>query len=114
MIVYSIPKIEDIQKRIDILKTQENVDTALIEQLEEMKKDSEVQIRANLDPMEEIKGFKSVTDMVRDEQNAMVNGIRQTLSDESLQIIKKQIEIDSGIFRSKYPELLDYITSLED
>ena len=111
---YSIPKIDDIQNRIDILKTQENVDTALIEHLEELKKDSEVQIRANLDPMEEIKGFKSVSDMVREEQNAIVNGIRQTLSDESLQIIKKQIEIDPGIFRSKYPELLDYIKSFED
>lgn len=111
---YSLPKIEDIQNRIDILKAQENVDHDLIEHLEEMKKASEVQFRADLDPMKEIKGFKSVHDMVRDEQNAIVNGIRQTLSSESLQKINKLIELDPGIFRSKYPELFDYMMSLED
>ena len=111
---YSFPKIEDIQKRIDILKTQENVDPNTIELLEEMKKASEVQIRADLDPMEEIRGFKSVHDIVRDEQNAIVNGIQQTLSNESRQIINKQIELDPKIFRSKYPELFDYLISLKD
>jgi hypothetical protein len=111
---YSFPKIEDIQKRIDILKTQENVDPNTIELLEEMKKASEAQIRADLDPMEEIKGFKSVHDIVRDEQNAIINGIQQTLSNESMQIINKQIELDPKIFRSKYPELFDYVISLKD
>ena len=111
---YSFPKIKDIQMRIDILKTQENVDPDIIELLEEMKKASEVQMRADLDPMEEIKGFKSVHDMVRDEQNAVVKGIQQTLSNESMQIINKQIELDPRIFRSKYPELFDYMRALED
>ena len=111
---YSLPKIEDIQNHIDILKTQENVDPDLIEHLEEMKKTLEVQIRADLDPMEEIQGFKSVQDMVRDEQNAIVKGIRQNLSKESIQMINTQIELDPGIFRSEYPELFDYIMSLED
>ena len=55
---YSFPKIEDIQNRIDFLKTQENVDLDIIELLEEMKKTSEVQMRADSDPMEEIKGLK--------------------------------------------------------
>jgi hypothetical protein len=110
---YSIPKIEDIQKRIDFLKTQENVDLDTIELLEEMKKVSEVQTREDLDPMEEIKGFKSVHDIVSDEQIAVVNGIRQTISKESLQIINEQIELDPKIFRSRYPELFDYITALE-
>ena len=111
---YSFPKIEDIQKRIDILKTQENVDPDIIELLEEMKKASEVQIRADSDPMEEIKGFKSVHDIVRDEQNSIIKGIQQTLSNESMQIINKQIELDPRIFRSKYPELFDYVTALKD
>jgi len=111
---YSLPKIEDIQNHIDILKTQENVDPDLIENLEEMKKALEVQIKADLDPMEEIQGFKSIQDMVRDEQNAIVKGIRQTLSKESIQMINKQIELDPGIFRSKYPELFDYVMSFED
>ena len=111
---YSFPKIKDIQMRIDFLKTQENVDPDIIELLEEMKKASEVQMRADLDPMEEIKGFKSVHDMVRDEQNAVVKGIQQTLSNESMQIINKQIELDPRIFRSKYPELFDYMRALED
>ena len=44
---YSFPKIEDIQNRIDFLKTQENVDHDLIELLEDMKKASEVQIRVD-------------------------------------------------------------------
>jgi hypothetical protein len=111
---YSFPKIKDIQMRIDILNTQENVDPDIIELLEEMKKASEVQIRTNLDPMEEIKGFKSVHDMVRDEQKAVAKGIQQTLSNESMQIINKQIELDPRIFRSKYPELFDYMRALED
>ena len=111
---YSFPKIEDIQKRIDILKIKEDVDPDIIELLEEMKKASDVQIRANSDPMVEIKGFKSVHDIVRDEQNAIVKGMQLTLSNESIQIINKQIELDSRIFRSKYPELFDYVTALKD
>lgn len=111
---YSLPKIEDIQNHIDILKTQENVDPDLIEHLEEMKKVLEVQISADLDPMEEIQGFTSIQDRLRDEQNEVVKGIRQTLSKESIQMINKQIELDPIIFRSKYPELFDYIMSFED
>jgi hypothetical protein len=110
---YSIPNVKDIQKRIDYLKTQENADLDTIELLEEMKKVSEVQIREDLDPIEEIKGFKSVHDIVRDEQIAIVNDIRQSISKESLQIINKQIELDPKIFRSKYPELFDFITALK-
>jgi hypothetical protein len=111
---YSLPKTEDIQKRIDILKTQENVDHDIIQLLEEMKTASEIQIRADLDPMDEIKGYKSVHDVVKDEQDAVGKGIQQTLSKESIQLINKQIELDPGIFRSKYPELFDYVTKLKD
>lgn len=111
---YSFPKIEDIQNRIDILKTQENTDPDLIELLEEMKKASEVQIRVDSDPMGEIKEFKSVQDLVRVEQASIIKGIRQTLSNESIQIINKQIELDPVIFRSKYPELFDYVKTLKD
>jgi hypothetical protein len=111
---YSVPKIEDIQNRIDILKTQENVDPDIIELLEEMKKTSEVQMRADSDPMEEIKRFKNVHDIVRDEHEEIGNGIKQTLSKESIQIINKQLELDPGMFRSKYPELFDYVKSLKD
>jgi hypothetical protein len=110
----SFPNIEDIQNRIDILKTQENVDPDIIELLEEMKKTSEIQIRADSDPMEEIKGFKNVHDMVRDEHDAIRNGMGQTLSNESLQIIHKQLELDPVMFRSKYPELYEYVKSLKD
>ena len=35
---YSFPKTENIQNRIDVLKTQENIDHDLIELLEELKK----------------------------------------------------------------------------
>jgi predicted DNA-binding transcriptional regulator AlpA len=111
---YSFPKIEDIQNRIDILKTQENTDPDLIELLEEMKKASEVQIRVDSDPMGEIKEFKSVQDLVRVEQASIIKGIRQPLSNESIQIINKQIELDPVIFRSKYPELFDYVKTLKD
>ena len=111
---YSFPKIEDIQNRIDILKTNENVDHDLVELLEEMKKASEVQIRVDSDPMEEIREFKSVEDLVRTEQDFIIKGIRQTLSKESIQIINREIELNPVIFRSKYPELFDYIMSLED
>ena len=111
---YSIPKIEDLQNRIDVLKTQENIDPNLIEHLEEMKKVLEASTSADLDPMEDIQGYKSVQDMVKDEQNAILRGIRQNLSKESLELINKQIELDPGIFRSKYPELFDYMMSLED
>jgi hypothetical protein len=112
---YSIPKIEDLQNHIDVLKTQENIDPDLIEHLEEMKKVLEASTpRADLDPMEDIQGYKSVNDMVIDEQNAILRGIRQNLSKESLEMINKQIELDPGIFRSKYPELFDYMMSLED
>jgi hypothetical protein len=111
---YSFPKIEDIQNRIDILKTQENTDPDLTELLEEMKKVSEVQIRVDSDPMGEIKEFKSVQDLVRVEQASIIKRIRQTLSNESIQIINKQIELDPVIFRSKYPELFDYVKTLKD
>jgi len=111
---YSFPKIEDIQNRIDILKTNENVDHDLVELLEEMKKASEVQIRVDSDPMEEIREFKSVEDLVRTEQDFIIKGIRQTLSKESIQIINREIELNPVIFRSKYPELFDYIITLKD
>ena len=111
---YSFPKTEDIQNRIEILKAQENIDHNLIELLEEMKKASEVQIRVDSDPMGEIKEFKSVQDLVRVEQASIIKGIRQTLSNESIQIINKQIELDPVIFRSKYPELFDYVKTLKD
>ncbi|MGB9200987.1 hypothetical protein [Methanobacterium sp.] len=111
---YSFPKIEDIQKRIDILKANENVDHDLIELLEEMKKASEVQIRVDSDPMEEITDFESIEDIVRNEQDSFIKGIRQTLSKESMQIINREIELNPIIFRSKYPELFDYIVTLKD
>jgi hypothetical protein len=111
---YSIPKIEDLQNHIDVLKTQENIDPDLIEHLEEMKKVLEASTSADLNPMEDIQGYKSVQDMVREEQNAILRGIRQNLSKESLELINKQIELDPGIFRSKYPELFDYMMSFED
>jgi predicted DNA-binding transcriptional regulator AlpA len=111
---YSFPKTEDIQNRIDVLKAQENIDHDLIELLEEMKKASEVQFRVDSDPLEEIKEFKSVHDIVMDKQDSIIKGIRQTLSNESIQIINKQIELDPVIFRSKYPELFDYIITLKD
>ena len=111
---YSFPKIEDIQNRIDILKTNENVDHDLVELLEEMKKASEVQIRVDSDPMEEIREFKSVEDLVRTEQDFIIKGIRQTLSKESIQIINREIELKPVIFRSKYPEFFDYIITLKD
>jgi hemerythrin-like domain-containing protein len=110
----SLPNVEDIQNRIDVLKTEENVDQDFIEHLEEMKKVLEVQNREDSDPMEEIQGYKSVQDIVKDEQNIILNGLRQTLSKESLQMITKQIESDPGIFRTKYPELFDYMMTLED
>ena len=111
---YSFPKIEDIQNRIDVLKTNENVDHELIELLEEMKKASEVQIRVDSDPMEEIKEFKSVEDIVRDQQDSIIKGIGQTLSNESIKIINREIDLDPIIFRSKYPELFDYMITLND
>jgi hypothetical protein len=110
---YSFPKIEDIQKRIDILKENENVDQELVELLEDMKKASEVQIRVDSDPMEEIREFKNIEDTVRTEQNSIIKGINQSLSNESIQIINKEIELDPVIFRSKYPELFDYIMTLK-
>jgi hypothetical protein len=110
---YSFAKVEDIQNRINILKTQENVDPDIIELLEEMKKTSEV-YRSNSDPMGEIKGFKSVQDIIRDEQKGIEKGIQQRLSNESLHIINKEMELDPKIFRTKYPELFDYITALKE
>ena len=110
---YSFPKVEDIQNRIDFLKTQDNVDYDLIELLEDMKKASEVQIRMDSDPMGEIREFKGVEDIIRDEQNSIVTGFRQTLSNESFEIIDKEIKLDPVLFRSKYPELFDYISTLK-
>ena len=111
---YSFPKVEDIQNRIDFLKTQENIDYDLIELLEDMKKASEVQTRLDSDPMEEIKEFKSIEDTVREEQDSIIKEFRQTLSNESFEIIDKEIKLDPAIFRSKYPELFDYITTLKN
>lgn len=110
---YSFAKVEDIQNRIDILKTQENVDPDIIELLEEMKKTSDV-LRADKDPMEEINGFKCVQDTIRDEQYAIKEGIQQKLSNDSLKIINKEMESDPRTFRSKYPELFDYLTAQKD
>jgi len=103
---YSLPKFEDIEKYIYTLKSQENVDQDLIEQLEEMKKAAELQKISDINPMEEIRGFKGIQDIVRDEQNTLVNGLRQSLDDGSLEIIKNKIEKDPGIFKSKYPEFI--------
>ena len=64
--------------------------------------------------MEEIKEFKSVEDIIRDEQNSFIKGIRQTLSNESIQIINKKIELDPVMFKSKYPELFDYVKTFRD
>ncbi len=64
--------------------------------------------------MEEIREFKSVEDLVRTEQDFIIKGIRQTLSKESIQIINREIELNPVIFRSKYPELFDYIITLKD
>ena len=111
---YSFPKMEDIQNRIDILKKQENIDHDLIELLEDMKKVSEVQTKVDSDPMEEIREFESIHDNVRAEQASIINGIRQTLSNESIQMINKQIELDPVMFKSKYPELFDYVKKLKD
>ena len=79
-----------------------------------MKKASEVQIRVDSDPMEEITDFESIEDIVRNEQDSFIKGIRQTLSKESMQIINREIELNPIIFRSKYPELFDYIITLKD
>ena len=111
---YSSVKIEDIQNRIDILKAQENVDPNIIELLEEMRKASEVQFTADFDPMTDIKGYKSVEDIVKGELDAVGRGIQQKLSNESLETINKQIELDPLKFRSKYPELFDYVTALKE
>ncbi|MDD3984938.1 MAG: hypothetical protein PHY59_03400 [Methanobacterium sp.] len=111
---YSLPKIEDIQKRIDTLKTQENIDPDIIEVLKKMKKASEIQNRLNLDPLKEIQEFKNVYDIVKDEHNTILNGTQLKLSQKSIQIINKQIKSSPKIFRSKYPELFDHITSNTD
>ena len=111
---YSLPKSEDIQKRIDTLKTQGNIDLDIIEVLEKMKKASEIQNRLNLDPMKEVQEFKSVYDIVKDEHNKILNGTQLKLSQKSIQIINKQIKSNPKIFQTKYPELFDYITSYTD
>lgn len=104
-------KVEDIQHRIDILKTQENVDQEQIEVLEQMKTASQLQTRADLNPMEEINEFKSAQDLVRAELESIGKSAEQTLTHESIVTIKKQIDSDPLQFRSKYPELFDYMTS---
>jgi len=111
---YSLPEIEEIQKRIDTLKTQENIDPDIIEVLKKMKKASEIQSRLNLDPMKELQEFKSVYDMVKNEHNKILNGTQLKLSQKSIQIINKQIKSDPKIFRTKYPELFEYITTNKD
>lgn len=107
---YSLPSVEDIQKRIDDLITEENTDPTLIEHLEEMKTAAEIQSQADIDP-EEIEGYKSIHDIVMEEHAAISHNLR-TLSSDSIEMIKEQIESDPGVFRSKYPELFDYMTEL--
>jgi hypothetical protein len=109
---FSFENVEDIQNRIDILKTQDNVDPDIIEVLEEMKKAS--MVGTKMDPMEEVRGFKNIQDIVREEQDAIRFGIQQRLSNESIQIINKELESDPKLFRSKYPELFDYVKALRD
>ncbi len=110
---YSLPKLEDIDKRINFLKNQENIDQDLIFTLEEMKMAS-ISQNSSENTLLKDKGFRSIHDIVTDEHNNMVNGIQMDLSNEIIQLIKKQMKLEPGLFRSKYPELLDYISSLEE
>jgi hypothetical protein len=104
-------KFEDIQHRIDVLKSQENVDPEQIELLEEMKRASHLHNRADSNPTAEINGFKNVQDTVRAELESIGNMAGQSLSTESILTVKKQLDSDPLMFRSKYPELFEYITS---
>lgn len=110
---YSSIEIEDIQNRIDVLKADENADPDQIKFLEEMKMAAQVQFTSDLDPMEKINGFKPVQDVVRDELMSIGNGMQDSLSKESLLTIRKQLEVDPLRFRTEYPELFEYITSLK-
>jgi hypothetical protein len=110
---YSSIEIEDIQNRIDVLKAQEGADPEQIEFLEEMKMAAQAQFTADLDPFEKINGFKPVQDVVRDELMSIGTGMQNSLSNESLLTLRKQMESDPLRFRTEYPELFDYITSLK-
>lgn len=104
-------KFEDIQHRIDVLKSQENVDPEQIELLEEMKRASHLHNMEDSNPIKNIHGFKSVQDTVRAELESIGNMAGQNLSEESVLTIKKQMDSDPLQFRSKYPELFDFMTS---
>lgn len=104
-------KFEDIQHRIDILKSEENVDPEQIELLEEMKRAAHLHNRADSNPADEINGFKNVQDTVRAELESIGNLSVKSLSKESILTIQKQLDSDPLMFRSKYPELFDYMTS---
>lgn len=104
-------KFEDIQHRIDILKSQENVDPEQIELLEEMKRASQLHNREDSNSTGEINGFKTVQDTVRAELESIGNLSMKSLSKESILTIQKQLDSDPLMFRSKYPELFEYMTS---
>ena len=104
-------KFEDIQHRIDILKSQENVDPEQIELLEEMKRSSQLHNSADSNSTGNINGFKSIQDTVRAELESIGNLSGKILSKESILTIQKQLDLDPLMFRSKYPELFDYMTS---
>ena len=110
---YSSIEIEDIQNRIDVLKADDGADPEQIKFLEEMKVAAQVQFTTDLDPLEKVNEFRSVQDHVRDELMSIGNGMQDSLSKESLLTIRKQIEVDPLRFRTEYPELFDYITSLK-
>ena len=110
---YSSIEIEDIQNRIDVLKAQEGTDPDQIEFLEEMKQAAQVRFTADLDPLEKINGFKSVQDVVRDELMSIREGMQDSLTKKSLLTMRKQMESDPLRFRTEYPELFDYITSIK-
>jgi hypothetical protein len=110
---YSSINIEDIQNRIDVLKADESADPNQITFLEEMKSAAQVQFTTDLDPLEKINGFRCVQDHVKDELMSIGNGPQDSLSKESLLTIRKQIEVDPLRFRTAYPELFEYITSLK-
>jgi len=104
-------KFEDIQHRIDILKSQENVDPEQIELLEEMKRASQLHNKEDSYSTGEINGFKSVQETVRAELEHIGNMSVNNLSKESILTIQKQLNSDPLMFRTKYPELFDYMTS---
>lgn len=110
---YSSIEIEDIQNRIDVLKADDGADPEQIKFLEEMKLAAQVQFTTDLDPLEKVNGFRSIQDHVRDELMSIGNGMKDSLSKESLLTIRKQIEVDPLRFRTEYPELFDYITSIK-